>query len=132
MNSPYSLTRTTKLFTSVAASLLLAGATLTVAAPAAGAADTGSAACPNPAWSNKSPGKGTPKGASALIRVGPSADCAVAYEVGTAVVMQYHCWVTNAAGNKWTHVRVDNTNYEGWVYNERLDDGGSVHPDNRC
>ncbi|MCX4967030.1 SH3 domain-containing protein [Streptomyces sp. NBC_00654] len=130
LNSPV---RTRKWATAAAASLLMAGAVLTATAPAATAVPTGSSACPGGVgWSNKSPGTGTAKGDSALLRSGPSEDCGVTYTVGTAVVLNYHCWVKNSAGNKWTHVRVDNTTFQGWVYNARLDDGGSVHPDNKC
>ncbi|WP_234345227.1 MULTISPECIES: SH3 domain-containing protein [Streptomyces] len=126
------LTKRARLAAAVAAPLLLSGATLTATAPAASAAPTGADACTHPGWSNKSPGKGTAKGGDAKVRTGPSQDCAVTATVGTSVVLQYHCWVQNSAGNKWTHVRIDGTQINGWVYNGNLDDGGSVHPDNKC
>ncbi|MEW2576887.1 SH3 domain-containing protein [Streptomyces syringium] len=120
-----------RLLTAAAVPLLLASATL-VTAPSAGAAPTGADACTHPAWSNKSGGKGTPKGSSALIRTGPNKGCGVTAEVGTSVTLFYHCWVINSAGNRWTHVRVEGTEINGWVYNPQLDDGGSDHPGNRC
>lgn len=126
------LTKRLKLISIVAAPLLLSGAALTATAPAANAAPTGADACTHPSWSNKSPGKGTAKDSTAKVRTGPSEDCAVTATVGTSVALQYHCWVKNAAGNKWTHVRIDGTEINGWVYNGNLDDGGSVHPDNEC
>ncbi|MGW7411237.1 SH3 domain-containing protein [Streptomyces sp. NPDC054863] len=135
-----SLTKRARIFTAVTAPLLLAGATLTVTAPAANAAPTSApSAAPSAAygcghaWSNKSSGKGYPKaGVTVLIRNGPHESCSATWEATGRVLMQYHCWIENSAGNKWTHIRVDGTNINGWVYNPRLDDGGSVHPDNKC
>lgn len=122
----------TKLGTMAALPLLVASAGLMATAPAAGAATSAAAACTHPAWQNKSGGEGTAAGSSALVRTGPSADCAVTAEVGTSVTLFYHCWVTNSAGNKWTHVRIDGTQINGWVYNGNLDDGGSQAADNKC
>ncbi|MEV4867733.1 SH3 domain-containing protein [Streptomyces syringium] len=121
-----------RLLTAAVVPLLAASAALAVTAPPAGAAPSGADACTHPAWSNKSGGKGTAAGGSALIRTGPSEDCGVTAEVGTSVTLYYHCWVTNSAGNKWTHVRIGGTEVNGWVYNARLDDGGSKDPSNRC
>ncbi|GAA1614934.1 hypothetical protein GCM10009789_81280 [Kribbella sancticallisti] len=89
------------------------------------------AACSHPAWQNYSPGAGRVTSTSP-IRTGPSSDCGVVTNVGTAKDLFYHCWVENEAGNKWTHVRIANTNTMGWMYNGNLNDGGSVHPDNHC
>ncbi|MDQ1015172.1 SH3 domain-containing protein [Streptomyces afghaniensis] len=121
-----------KLWSAAATSVFLAAATLTAAAPSATAAPAEAQACTHPAWSNKSSGTGTAKGDTALVRTGPSADCAVTAEVGTDRTLYYHCWVTNSSGNKWTHVRIDGLNVNGWVYNGNLDDGGSQAPDNKC
>ncbi|MEU7162649.1 SH3 domain-containing protein [Streptomyces chrestomyceticus] len=121
-----------RLAAAIAVPLLLSGATLTVTAPSAGAAPTGADACTHPGWSNKSSGKGTAKGDSVKVRTGPNKECGVVATVGTARVLFYHCWVKNSAGNRWTHVRIDGLNVDGWVYNKNLDDGGSDHPDNKC
>ncbi|MFI1258253.1 SH3 domain-containing protein [Streptomyces netropsis] len=127
-----SLTKKARIFTALTAPILLAGATLTVTTPLAHAGPTGADACTYPDWTNKSSGKGTAKGATAKLRSGPSEDCFIRYEIGTDAVLYYHCRVKNSVGNKWTHVRVRNSTYEGWVYNGNLSDGGSVHPDNQC
>lgn len=111
--------------------LLMAGALVTVAAPSSYAAADGAQACTHPAWSNKSSGKGQPSGSVTYLRTGPNKDCGITAEVYSSV-MFYHCWVTNSAGNKWTHVRIDGTEINGWVYNPQLDDGGSQAADNRC
>ncbi|MFI0980716.1 SH3 domain-containing protein [Streptomyces sp. NPDC021093] len=124
-----------KLVTAVVTPLLAASAALAVTAPQASAATTGTTgadACTHPSWSNKSGGEGTAKGTSATVRTGPNKDCPVTATVGTAVTLYYHCWVTNSAGNKWTHVRISGTQINGWVYNPSLDDGGSTDPSNRC
>ncbi len=94
----------------------------------ASAADCGS----HPAWQNKSPGAGRAKSAGTPLRDGPLESCTVIITVGTSVDLFYHCWVENRYGHKWTHVRKANTEISGWVYNGNLNDGGSVHPDNRC
>ncbi|MCA6091336.1 SH3 domain-containing protein [Streptomyces sp. SCA3-4] len=112
--------------------LLVASATVAATASSASAEPSGTTACSHPTWENKSPGKGTPKGDSAKIRSGPSEDCSVTKEVSGSTVLQYHCWVENEHGHKWTHVRIDGKDTMGWVYNDRLDDGGSKHPANKC
>ncbi|MEU2510476.1 SH3 domain-containing protein [Streptomyces syringium] len=126
------LTKRVKFAAAVAAPLLLSGATLTATAPTANAAPTGADACTHPGWSNKSPGKGRTKNGRPPIRNGPNKGCTVLFWTGGHHVLQYHCWVKNSAGNKWTHVRVEGEGIEGWIYNKNLDDGGSVHPANKC
>ncbi|OKH98904.1 hypothetical protein A6A06_25170 [Streptomyces sp. CB02923] len=126
------LKRRARVAVAIAAPLLLSGATLTVAAPAASAAPTSADACTHPGWSNKSSGKGTAKGSSVALRTGPNKGCPAVATVGTDRVLFYHCWVKNSAGNRWTHVRIDGLEVTGWVYNKNLDDGGSDKPDNKC
>ncbi|GAB2589582.1 hypothetical protein [Kribbella endophytica] len=112
-----------------------AAAVLTVPLLAGGfvvvSTQTAEAACNRPATQNLSPAAGRVKSSSPL-RVGPSEGCGVVRTIGTGTDLFYHCWVENSAGHKWTYVRVANTNVEGWMYNGNLNDGGSVHPDNRC
>ncbi|MEO7260120.1 MAG: SH3 domain-containing protein [Jatrophihabitantaceae bacterium] len=40
----------------------------------------------------------------------------------------YHCYRRNSFGNTWTHLRIDGTNWSGWVYDGNLDDNGSAYP----
>jgi hypothetical protein len=103
-----------------------------IGVPLAGMPSAGAATCTHPAWQNLSPGAGKAKTAGTPLRTGPYEACAVVRTVGTSIDLFYHCWVENSYGNKWTHVRVANTETSGWVYNGNLNDGGSVHPDNRC
>ncbi|MFH9424638.1 SH3 domain-containing protein [Streptomyces sp. NPDC017529] len=126
------LTKRARLAMAAAAPLLLTGATLTATAPAANAAPAGADACTHPGWSNKSPGKGKVKIDRSPLRSGPSESCPVSVWLTDTYTLQYHCWVKNSAGNIWTHVRIDNEETYGWVYNKNLNDGGSVHPDNKC
>lgn len=59
------------------------------------------------------------------IRSGIYADCAETSAVSTGVKLWYHCYRINAYGNYWTHIRVDGTNINGWVYNGNLNDLGA-------
>ncbi|WP_424886961.1 SH3 domain-containing protein [Streptomyces sp. XH2] len=128
-----SATRTkARILTAAVAPLLAATAGLAVVAPSAEAAPTGADACTHPAWSNKSGAKGTAKGADAKVRTGPNEGCGVVATVGTSVTLYYHCWVNNSADHKWTHVRIEGSNLEGWVYNARLDDGGLKDSRTHC
>lgn len=115
-----------------AAALPLVVAALTVTAPAPSSAST--AACTHPAWQNKSAGagKGSKAGGTTPIRNGPYEGCGVVVNVSNSKDLFYHCWVQNNEGNKWTHVRIANTQTEGWVYNGNLNDGGSVAASSRC
>ncbi|MFF1465467.1 SH3 domain-containing protein [Streptomyces sp. NPDC058330] len=113
-----------KLWTSLALPFLVASATL-VAAPVASAAASGTAACTHPAWSNKDSGSGYVAGSSAPLRTGPSADCPTTATVYGAL-LYYHCYVTNSAGNTWTHARIDGTQINGWIYDGNLTNSGAV------
>ncbi|HEV2886974.1 MAG TPA: hypothetical protein VGX49_08710 [Jatrophihabitans sp.] len=83
--------------------------------------------CTHPGWSDKDPGSGTGNSSSTPVHTGPAGSCAVVATVGTAVVLHYHCYVVNSAGNTWTNVRIDGTNIDGWVWDSYLDDGGSFY-----
>nr|WP_237524323.1 MULTISPECIES: SH3 domain-containing protein [unclassified Streptomyces] len=96
-----------------------------VAAPVASAATSGTAACTHPAWSNKDSGSGYVAGSSAPLRTGPSADCPTTATVYGAL-LYYHCYVTNSAGNTWTHARIDGTQINGWIYDGNLTNSGAV------
>jgi hypothetical protein len=105
---------------------LLAGGFFTLNASTA-SADCGSP----PAWQNKSAGAGKVTNSSP-IRTGPYQSCDVVKQVDTSKDLFYHCWVLNGEGHKWTHVRIANTNTEGWMYNGNLNDGGSTAAASRC
>lgn len=85
------------------------------------------AACNHPAWSNQDAGSGYGVG-SQPVRTGPSSDCGVVFYTGTGRLL-YHCYYVNGAGNRWTHVRLEGTNIEGWIYGGNLTNGGATH---RC
>ena len=101
--------------------LVIAGLAIATAGPAE------AVTCTHPAWSDKDPGSGTGNSSSTPVRTGPSAECGVVATVGTDVALLYHCYVTNSAGNTWTHVRIGGYNINGWVYDGNLDDGGSFY-----
>lgn len=102
----------------------LVAAGLVIAGTGTAAAET----CTHPAWSDKdNGGSGTGNSSSTPIRTGPEAVCGVVATVGTAVVLYYHCYVVNSAGNTWTNVRISGTNIDGWVYDGNLDDFGSFY-----
>ncbi|KOG86575.1 hypothetical protein [Streptomyces varsoviensis] len=126
------LTKRARFAVAATTPLLLLGAAITATAPAAQAASAGINACTHPGWSNKSPGKGKSKSGKASVRSGPNKGCTLLFSAGRTYTLYYHCWVKNSAGHKWTHLRVDSEGVSGWVYNKNLDDGGSVHPDNKC
>ncbi len=97
-----------------------------LAVAAAGPADAET--CTHPAWSDKdSSGSGRVKANSTPMRTGPEAVCGVVAYVNTSALLYYHCYVTNAAGNTWTNVRIDGTNLTGWIYDSNLNDNGSLY-----
>ena len=102
--------------------LLIGGLAVATAGPA------DAVTCTHPAWSDKDKGGwGTGNSSSTPVRTGPSAECAVTAYVGTSVVLWYHCYVFNSAGNTWTNVRIEGTNINGWVYDGNLDNNGSLY-----
>ncbi|MFI6053388.1 protein kinase [Streptomyces violascens] len=56
---------------------------------------------------------------------GPYAACSYVTAVKSGVKVYYHCYVTNAQGNKWIYGRIEGTNTEGWVFSDKspLDSG---------
>ncbi len=65
------------------------------------------------------------KGSSAPLRTGPNAGCPTVATV-YAAKLYYHCYVYNSEGNKWTHARIEGTQFNGWIYGGNLDDGGAT------
>ena len=112
---------TRRLVTSAAALALLVGGLAVSTADEAGAV-----ACTSPAWSNKSNIIGTPLSDGTPVRKGPAGDCDLVWNALTGTQFRYHCYVTDSAGNAWTHVRPDDVpGLSGWVLNSQLDYGGS-------
>ncbi|MFI7273252.1 SH3 domain-containing protein [Streptomyces sp. NPDC049879] len=107
-------------------------ATSLVTAPAATAGEAGADACQkNVDWSNKDSGIGfinNTKYVSGPLRTGPNAGCPAVETLWAGNAAYYHCYVLNSAGNTWSHVRivVGGTSYNGWIWDEYLDDGGST------
>jgi hypothetical protein len=113
------------------AGLLLALSPLTPAAAAPVAPAAAAASCPQPTpHDNDKVGYGYISKAAypKPMRSGPSQNCYVITDIYPGVKLWYHCYVTNSAGNTWTHLRIDGTQVSGWVWDDNLDDGGSfVH-----
>jgi hypothetical protein len=118
--------------TAAALSLLVSGLPgLTAGAAAA----TRPPDCEGWGWVDRDPtvGYGDPTygtGGSTLtpVNVGPYAPCALVVEVSSTTPLHYHCFMKNTHGVKWTHLQVGGTNLVGWVFNGRLQGGGSTYP----
>lgn len=78
-----------------------------------------STACTGWAHENRSNGYGYLVDNSHLY-TGPYAECSYVTVVKTGVKLYYHCYITNAYGNKWIYARIDGTNTEGWVAGTHL------------
>ncbi|MFE5630804.1 protein kinase [Streptomyces sp. NPDC056543] len=86
-------------------------------------------ACTGWTHSNRSDGYGHLSQNSHLY-TGPYADCGWVSPVKDGVKVYYHCYVTNAHGNKWIYARIEGTETEGWVFADKTT-GGSGNL-NRC
>ncbi|MEW2087388.1 serine/threonine-protein kinase [Streptomyces sp. NPDC005283] len=51
---------------------------------------------------------------------GPYRDCAYVTLVKSGVKIWYHCYVTNALGNKWIYARIEGADTEGWMSSNHL------------
>ncbi|MFD9222088.1 serine/threonine-protein kinase [Streptomyces sp. NPDC060064] len=51
---------------------------------------------------------------------GPYRDCSYVTLVKSGVKIWYHCYVTNALGNKWVYARIEGTDTEGWMASNHL------------
>ncbi|GAA1167034.1 hypothetical protein GCM10009654_25040 [Streptomyces hebeiensis] len=112
----------------VAALPVASVAALLGTAPAASAVSAGASACTsNYFWSNKDSDTGRAvRAVVAPIREVPASCGDKVAAVDSSTKLQYHCYITNSSGNRWTHVRVDGLSTNGWVYSPNLDDGGST------
>ncbi|MEU9165055.1 protein kinase [Streptomyces sp. NPDC048424] len=77
-----------------------------------------STACTGWAHSNRSDGYGNAAQETHLY-TGPYAECSHVTLVKSGVKVYYHCYVTNAHGNKWIYARIEGTNTEGWLVGEK-------------
>ncbi|MFF7204139.1 protein kinase [Streptomyces sp. NPDC008141] len=78
-----------------------------------------STACTGWAHENRSAGSGQLAETSHLY-TGPYAECQYVTVVKTGAKLYYHCYITNAYGNKWIYARIDGTNTEGWAHSIKL------------
>ncbi|MFD3946246.1 protein kinase [Streptomyces sp. NPDC058579] len=88
-----------------------------------------STACTGWTHANRSDGYGNLSQNSHLY-TGPYADCGWVAPVKDGVKVYYHCYVTNAHGNKWIYARIQGTETEGWIFADKTT-GGSGNL-NRC
>ncbi|MFD7320774.1 protein kinase [Streptomyces sp. NPDC059875] len=88
-----------------------------------------STACTGWAHSNRSDGHGYMSQNSHLY-TGPYAECGWVTTVKSGAKIYYHCYVTNAHGNKWMYARIEGTESEGWVYGDKTTGGSGTL--NRC
>ncbi|MEV6394032.1 protein kinase [Streptomyces sp. NPDC051907] len=78
-----------------------------------------STACTGWAHENRGNGYGYLASTSHLY-TGPYAECQYVTTVKTGVKIYYHCYVTNAHGNKWIYARIEGTKTEGWAHSAKL------------
>ncbi|MEO7260119.1 MAG: hypothetical protein ABI047_02465 [Jatrophihabitantaceae bacterium] len=86
-------------------------------------------------WTNKDPSSGQgitiPSQGQYTIPVhnGIYGDCTVTSYMSTGVKLQYDCYRRNSYGNTWTHLHLDGyPNARGWVWDDYLNDNGSIYP----
>ncbi|MFE9636330.1 protein kinase [Streptomyces sp. NPDC006463] len=77
-----------------------------------------STACTGWAHSNRSNGYGVVAEDTHLY-TGPYAECSYVSAAKPGVKVYYHCYVTNAHGNKWIYSRIEGTNTEGWLFSDK-------------
>ncbi|MEV5978288.1 SH3 domain-containing protein [Streptomyces sp. NPDC052114] len=100
--------------------LALMASPLIVAAPAA-AADAMS--CSH-GYSNKSSKTGRIIGNGVNVRTGPHTSCGSTGVLNYDDGVYFHCWTngTSVHGeSRWWHIRVNTTNWQGWVSNYYID-----------
>ncbi|WP_406863729.1 protein kinase [Streptomyces sp. HUAS MG47] len=81
-----------------------------------------STACTGWAHANRSDAFGTVASTTHLYS-GPYAECGQKSEIKTGVKLYYHCYITNAYGNKWIYARAEGTSNEGWASASKLSNG---------
>ncbi|WP_329119621.1 serine/threonine-protein kinase [Streptomyces sp. NBC_01353] len=84
-----------------------------------------STACTGWAHSNRSDGYGYLAQNSHLY-TGPFSECGWVTAVKDGAKVYYHCYVTNAHGNKWIYARIQGTETEGWVFADKTTGGSGT------
>ncbi|WP_406503922.1 hypothetical protein [Streptomyces sp. NBC_00212] len=54
------------------------------------------------------------------LETGPYQTCPAVSLAKSGTKVWYHCYVTNAHGNKWTYVRVEGSSTAGWMSNDNI------------
>ncbi|MYQ41959.1 Serine/threonine protein kinase [Streptomyces sp. LamerLS-316] len=83
-------------------------------------------------WGHQNPSPGTYGYMSGTyyIVTGPYQACSGVAQAKSGTKLWYHCYVLNAYGNKWIHVRVDGASTSGWMSGDNLT--GQVGSLTRC
>ncbi|MFB7371319.1 protein kinase [Streptomyces sp. NPDC056222] len=84
-----------------------------------------STACTGWTHANRSDGYGYLSQNSHLY-TGPYAECGWVTAVKDGAKVYYHCYVTNAHGNKWIYARIQGTESEGWVFADKTTGGSGA------
>ncbi|WP_307820567.1 serine/threonine-protein kinase [Streptomyces silvae] len=73
-------------------------------------------------WGHQNPSPGTYGYMSGTyyIVTGPYQACSGVAQAKSGTKLWYHCYVVNAYGNKWIHVRVDGASTSGWMSGDNL------------
>ncbi|MGW2865977.1 serine/threonine-protein kinase [Streptomyces sp. NPDC001205] len=73
-------------------------------------------------WSHKDPAPGSYgyMAGDYHLQTGPYQACPSVSLAKSGTKLWYHCYVTNAKGNRWTYVRVAGTETAGWMSNDNM------------
>ncbi|MFE5486604.1 protein kinase [Streptomyces sp. NPDC056527] len=82
-------------------------------------------ACTGWTHANRSDGYGYLSQNSHLY-TGPYSECGWVTAVKDGAKIYYHCYVTNAHGNKWIYARIQGTESEGWVFADKTTGGSGA------
>lgn len=82
-------------------------------------------------WSHQDPNPGSyaSMAGSYHIETGPYQSCPAVALAASGKKVWFHCYVTNAYGNRWTYIRIAGTNTSGWMSNDNFtrQSGPSTH-----
>jgi hypothetical protein len=65
--------------------------------------------------------------AAVPLQSGPHSTCNPVGSVKAGTKVWYNCDYINDVGDSWTYVRVANSQNYGWIWDERLNNGGSIY-----
>ncbi|MFK0177442.1 protein kinase [Streptomyces xanthochromogenes] len=73
-------------------------------------------------WSHKDPAPGSYgyMAGDYHLESGPYQKCPAVSLAKSGTKLWYHCYVTNAYGNRWTYVRVEGSSTAGWMSNDNI------------